>query len=224
MTLPCLSNTYTHPIRSPIVRPRAPAGAARHSRDSSRAAKTVSALIAAAALWSIALVAGAATGTTDCSNVGAAEARLACYDRQAGKATTDTTNAEATSSAMAEPAARRGKATIEPVTVEPARPDDAKPTRNKRRFSIFGRNKDKKKADKPPKKKRGTIVSEITEVRRTSLGRHIITLANGQTWVENEITRGPTVSVGEAVTVEHLILRKVLRSESGTSLFVREVD
>jgi hypothetical protein len=75
------------------------------------------------------------------------------------------------------------------------------------------------KREEPPEPEVSEISAKVVTVARSSLGRTIVTLDNGQVWVTNEPGRHQP-SVGDTVTVARSSLRYSMRLRSGLLIAV----
>ncbi len=136
-------------------------------------------------------------GLAECASVVSAVARLDCFDELARKHLADheahATKAPAVGRAFPreEASPARGASTpstsaADPPTAEPGSPG---------RFGM--------RASPDPVDSADYIEARIDDVRRTPLGEHVLTLSNGQVWMENEPGRRPIAAGQDVIIRKH---------------------
>lgn len=132
--------------------------------------------------------AGADDTMNDCASIADPNLRLACYDRLARpqaepevpSAADDETTSQAPATDMPD------DAPVAQSTPEKSAPDSEPYTAKEKEdfgITIFGKRDNSKERD--------SIASHIESVRTSNAGTRIMTLANGQVWMEREPGRRP---------------------------------
>ncbi|HEX7116952.1 MAG TPA: hypothetical protein VF193_17630 [Steroidobacter sp.] len=138
--------------------------------------------------------------------------RLACYDRAARAEPEKSAPAAPAEPAKAAPAAPVAPASAE--TKAPATKDDPE-SRFGYRGDIAREEHDRRKAEQEQIKE---ITATITDLKTLPYGEWVITLDNGQVWVQKFPTKQFRVEVGDRVTIKAGVLKSyLLVTESGRS-------
>jgi len=176
-------------------------------------------------LGSSLLLADESSGLTGCAQESDDSARLACYDRLAGASKANEAAAAAAAAKAAEAAAEaEARATAEAAEAE-ARAAEAEAMARaeaaaaaataaeaeaaataKAAEEEFGMNPDLEKK-KPPEERKDAnelreLNAEVVEVKKRPGGELIVTLENGQTWVEKTAVYGFRVDVGDTILLK----------------------
>jgi hypothetical protein len=150
-----------------------------------------------------------------CSTIDDAAARLACYDRLAGRTTASTRAAPAPEAASA----------VERASAPAAASAAAAPAATAEQD--FGLTPAAKKAREPEAAeaaKPESIERTIAAVARDGQDRFVVTLDDGQVWAQNEPKAGVYPRKGESVTISRAALGSyVLRSQRFGSIRVRRL-
>jgi hypothetical protein len=161
---------------------------------------------------------GASAQTLDfgsCVRVDDASARLACYDRAAGRKPTSQPAVPAAPAVAPAPRAPVGDVRA-PVTPPPVAPAPAMPRDPAASFGAekpvdsltASQVKTEKKKQKDDEVRQ--IEARITEVRTRPEGQQVITLDNGQVWGQSEVQREPQFQVGDVVIIRRAMLGSFL--------------
>lgn len=153
----------------------------------------------------------AADRLADCAAIDSAVARLDCYDRLASRQASQQAPQRSPMPAS-EPAAERADADIEDQPQQPeVRPDEE-------RVAQFG---------KPPQRdaeqKFEAVEASIESVRKGPLGKQIMTLSNGQIWMENEPGRR-RIEADQQITIRKHRWHYEMELASQPNVTVRRVD
>jgi hypothetical protein len=129
-----------------------------------------------------------------CTRVDDSTARLACYDRAAGRPSMTTAPPAATAgpvrtAPVAPPAPAAPPAAVDPV----AKFGAADTVVAKRQASV---EKDEVKQ----------VEAKVAAVRKRATGQHILTLDNGQVWEQTETRSEPQYAVGDVVVIRRGLL------------------
>jgi hypothetical protein len=148
----------------------------------------------------------------DCAAIADDADRLTCYDRLGRGALQNQRDAQSSESVApiaspAHPPAQEAKAQRQIETPK----EEALEERD------FG--KPPPKVDSPVDQIRSRIVSVAVSAR----GQRIMTLANGQVWMENEAGKR-AIPVTEDVTISKRLFRYAMRFESGSVIAVKRAD
>ena len=74
-----------------------------------------------------------------------------------------------------------------------------------------------------PKKIEEQIKTSIKSIKKTPLGKHIMTLSNGQVWIENEPGRR-VIKAGQVVTIKKKRFHFEMKLTSGGKIAVNRID
>ncbi len=126
-----------------------------------------------------------------CVRIEDLSARLACYDRAAGRAP---------SASPAAPAA------VAPAPAMPRDPVAAFGAPGKSADDLTAAKVQTKTEDQAP----GQIEARVTAIRVRPEGQQVLTLENGQVWTQNEVQREPRFAVGDLVVIKRGLLGSFL--------------
>jgi len=157
----------------------------------------------------------------DCAAIESALARLDCYDavarRQAGeKSIAEEAEAPPVATVTPRPAAA-GKALPRSVDREPAITLPADPDQEQFGISLFG-----KRAGDPNRGQ--SIQSRIDSVHENNTGRRVITLANGQVWMEREAGTRRIEDGQNVVITKHRLHYSMLLETQNRKVTVQRID
>lgn len=138
-----------------------------------------------------------------CARISDDARRLACYDGLAGRVRQGTAVAVApspapatapeTAAVLAPAPAAAGAA---PVTAAPVAVDPV---------ADFGLS-DQARKEREPEKWVESVTARVTNVGQTASDRYVITLDNGQTWVQSETNTRAILAPGDNVTIKRAAL------------------
>lgn len=138
-----------------------------------------------------------------CARISDDARRLACYDGLAGRVMQGTAVAAAPSPAPATapeiataPATAPAAADAPPVAATPVAVD---------RVADFGLS-DQARKEREPEKWVESITARVTNVGQTASDRYVITLDNGQVWVQSETNTRAILAPGDTVTIKRAAL------------------
>ena len=170
------------------------------------------------------LTAGAVQAQTldfgSCVRIEDLSARLACYDRAAGRAPAAAPAATQAAPAPAPASAPRAAAATATVPVPPA-PSPRMPADPVAGFgaqSVPGNRDDALTAAKVQKREEQAalpkeIQARVTAVQRRPRGEHVLTLDNGQVWEQTEYRAEPRYSAGDTVVIRRGLLGSFLLTQ-----------
>lgn len=141
-----------------------------------------------------------------CVRIEDLSARLACYDRAAGRTPTGAAAAPATGTAPAPvPVPAPTPQSAPAPDVAPAPASAAAPEAG------FGSRSlpQKKQSDEPTK-----IQARVTAVRRLPRGEQVLTLENGQVWQQIEYKAEPQYEAGDVVVIRKGVLGSYLMTRA----------
>lgn len=165
------------------------------------------------------------SGLAGCARESDDSARLACYDRLAGASGASEAATAAAAAKAAEAAAKEEQrlaaeaaeleakaakaeamAQAEAAAVAAKAAEAEAVAAAKAAEEEFGMNPDLEKK-KPPEERKDAkelreLNAEVVEVRKRPSGEHIVTLENGQTWVEKSAVYGFRVEVGDTILLK----------------------
>jgi len=176
-----------------------------------RSSWTRAAMIAGGSL----VMAGAQAQTLDfgsCVRIDDLSARLACYDRAAGRAPTPNAAPTVVSPAPVPPAPPAPR----PAIAAPAPAPAPAPVMPRDPLASFGAEKtaDPLTAPKAPQKveerELKQIEARVTAVRLRPAGEQVLTLDNGQVWSQTEKKDFPKFEVGDLVVIKRAMLGSFL--------------
>lgn len=147
------------------------------------------------------------SSASDCRLIAADEARLACYD-----------------SVFGGPADVPGSRPTIPIEGDPRQSVPAVPSGSDQDFGLTPEQSRSKLADVPPPVLQiNSRVSRIVEIQRD---RFLLTLENGQIWLQIEPTPRQRFQAGDAITIRKAALNSYLASgeRTGTGVRVRRID
>jgi len=166
-------------------------------------------LVAGLVLLAGLAAAGEAGGAHDCAKIPDDSARLACYDAAFGKP------ASAPRSGAVQASAAAAAAT---TTVTPA----SDPAKARQEFGLSETDKralDPAKADEP-----SSISATVAGVKKRPTGEWVVTLQDGQVWVQSESYTKAIVKAGDVVTIRKASLGSyVLVSANRVAMRVRRI-
>lgn len=162
------------------------------------------------------LVAAAAQDLQSCTTIDDATARLACYDRVAGRGTTPI----AASAAAPAPAPVAASA----PTAAAATASAAAAAKAEQDFGLTPAAKQAREPEATREAQPEAIERRIAAVARDGQDRFVVTLDDGQVWAQNEAKSGVYPRSGESVTISRAALGGyVLRSARFGSIRVRRL-
>jgi hypothetical protein len=134
----------------------------------------------------------------ECARVQDDLARLACYDRLAGRApavqaATPAVPAPALAAPAAAPAVQASAGAAQPQTA--TAPAASAPAAD---FGLSPRAIE----ERDPSKKVESITGTVTGVSQNASGRYVVELDNGQVWVQSESNSYPVLKTGDTVTIK----------------------
>jgi len=138
--------------------------------------------------------------------------RLACYDAAFGRkgpAAPAAGTATMTGSRDAETVAPAGKAAGDAPLAAPADNGADEASRASRDFGLNSTQLQQRRAADTPRAVQH-IVARVTQVAKRPFGELILTLDNGQVWVQNQVERMARVKVGDTVTIRKAALGSYL--------------
>ena len=164
---------------------------------------------------------------TDCLAIDSNLARLDCYDsiarRRVSAAAQESgfdTAAKPRKATLGKKSKKSEQSSVSQTTIEETSTtrEVTKAAEKEEGFlSRFG------KKIKKPKTDRQSVSSRVTSVRKSPMGNHILGLANGQTWVENEPGRR-SIKAEQSITVTKKLLSFEMQLESGRRVAVHRID
>lgn len=139
-----------------------------------------------------------------CTNIEDDGARLACYDLQFGRQPSPVT---APAAAAAAPAVQAG-----------ARSED--------NFGLTAEQRDSRASGSRKNKQVERIVAQVLSAQMTASGRLLLTLDNGQQWLQVEPSPRQYFFKGDPITIKKASLGSFLASgpKSGTGIRIRRVE
>jgi hypothetical protein len=167
-----------------------------------------------------------------CMKIDDGDARLACYDAQLGRAPSAaqangprTSGGSAAATAVVEtgtaPVAAAATAVAAPAaqaSAAPARPEDD--------FGLTAEQRDARAAETKRADKTDHITAIVKTAKMTASRRLLVTLDNGQQWVQVEPSRTQYFFEGDRITIKKAALGSFLASgpRSGTGIRIRRLD
>lgn len=167
----------------------------------------------------------AADGMSECAAIEQALERLRCYDRVARAAGGDAGQSAARRASKDEPASRPAEpprraapvvGTTAPASAERPEPGTDRDAADVGRW--FGREREPSAGEQLDH-----LTASILSVRKGPLGRQIISLSNGQVWMENEAGRR-RIAAGQSVTIRKHRWHYELELPSQPNVAVRRID
>ena len=157
--------------------------------------------------------------------------RLDCYDRLAREdrqRRSEVTKPKAVELVKQDPVRHKSIDTLAQSPIDSIVVDTRKPSGNESMGSIAPEEKKKHwinlfgKREKP-KKIEEQIKTSIKSIKKTPLGKHIMTLSNGQVWIENEPGRR-VIKAGQVVTIKKKRFHFEMKLTSGGKIAVNRID
>ena len=148
-------------------------------------------------------VGGSARADHPCASVADATARLACYDQAFGKPTA--AKAAHSGPVAASPAAPTG-ATATAAAAAAAAPSVAPEVKAREEFGLSETEKRAKAGKTAAPEAADSITSKVASVGHRPTGEMIVTLEDGQVWVETETGSGARIKPGDSVTIHRAAL------------------
>ena len=168
-----------------------------------------------------------------CMKIDDDAARLACYDVQLGRAPAapatppadrpQTATGAATATAVAE---ADTAPVVAAAAVAPAAPASAVPVRPEDNFGLTAEQRDARAAETQNAERINRITAIVQSATMTASSRLLLTLDNGQQWVQVEPSRRQYFFEGETITIKKASLGSFLATgpRSGTGIRVRRLD
>jgi len=160
-------------------------------------------------------------------------ARLACYDVQLGRAPgavrTDGPRAPggpAAAAAVVEAGTAPAAATAAAAVAAPTAQASAAPARPEDDFGLTAERRDARAAETGRVEKTDHITAIVRTAKMTASGRLLVTLDNGQQWVQVEPSRRQYFFEGDPITIKKAAFGSFLASgpKSGTGIRIRRLD
>jgi hypothetical protein len=146
----------------------------------------------------------------DCLKVGDDAQRLACFDREIGRL-------------VKQPSAAAGPAPAAPAVAAAApvaqAAATAAPVASEAEFGVRGSQVAKKQDIERPQLE--SLTAKVTEITTRARGERVVTLDNGQVWVELRPEGYFPVKVGDAITIQSGSLNSYRMQLNGRSTQVR---
>lgn len=164
-----------------------------------------------------------------CTKIDDDDARLACYDVQLGRAPgaalADGPRAPG-APAAATAAVEAGTAPVAAAVAAPAPQAGAAPARPEDDFGLTAERRDARDAETGRAEKTDHITAIVKTAKMTASGRLLVTLDNGQQWVQVEPSRTQYFFEGDRITIRKAALGSFLASgpKSGTGIRIRRLD
>jgi hypothetical protein len=167
-----------------------------------------------------------------CMKIDDDDARLACYDVQLGRAPgavrTDGPRAPGgpTAAAAVVEAGTAPAATAAAAVAAPAAQASAAPVRPEDDFGLTAERREARAAETGRTEKTDHITAIVRTAKMTASGRLLVTLDNGQQWVQVEPSRTQYFFEGDPITIKKAAFGSFLASgpKSGTGIRIRRLD
>ena len=168
-----------------------------------------------------------------CMKIDDDRSRLACYDVQLGRTPSATGVASAGAQqapegpAAATVAAQPAPPAVAPATVAaPAAPAGAVPASAEDDFGLTAEQRDARAAGKQKVDETNRITAVVKTAKMTASGRLLVTLDNGQQWVQVEPSSRQYFFEGDQITIKKAALGSFLASgpRSGTGVRIKRLD
>jgi len=162
-----------------------------------------------------------------CMKIDDDAARLACYDVQLGRAPAAPATPPADRPQTASGVAEADTApVVAAAAAAPAAPASAAPVRPEDNFGLTAEQRDARAAETQNAERINRMTAIVQSATMTASSRLLLTLDNGQQWVQVEPSRRQYFFEGETITIKKASLGSFLATgpRSGTGIRVRRLD